>query len=100
MTTQHRLSAASRPLLRTAHRPRVRRVAMLAAVSLWLLVASVAGATVSLRAFSGDRYRLGPAEVSIQTSLATRGTADLYVPIVDWGVRAQPFSAPFGCRRS
>ena len=94
MTTQHRFSAASRPLLRTAHRPRVRRVAMLAAVSLWLLVASVAGATVSLRAFSGDRYRLGPAEVSIQTSLATRGTADLYVPIVDWGIRAHPFSAP------
>ena len=94
MTTQHLSTAASRPLIRHARRPRVRQVATIAAVSLWLLATSVAGATVALRGYSGDRYRLGPAEVSIQTSLATEGTADVYVPIVDWGIRAHPFTAP------
>jgi len=94
MTTQHPFIAAGRPLIRHAQRPRARQIAMIAAVSLWLLVASVAGATVALRAYSGDRYQLGPAEVSIRTSLATRGTTDLYVPIVDWGIRAHPFAAP------
>ena len=94
MTTQHLFTAASRPLIRHARRPRVRQVATIAAVSLWLLVTSVAGATVALRGYSGDLYRLGPAEVTIQTSLATEGTADVYVPIVDWGIRAHPFTAP------
>jgi predicted phosphodiesterase len=94
MTTQHLFTAASRPLIRHARRPRVRQATTIAAVSMWLLVVSVAGATVALRGYSGDRYRLGPAEVSIQTSLATEGTADVYVPIVDWGIRAHPFTAP------
>ncbi len=73
---------------------RTRAAARLAAITLCLGAFAFAGIVVSLRAFSTASYHVGPALMSISTSFADRGTADIYVPIVDWGVRAQPYKAP------
>jgi len=73
---------------------RTRAAVRLAAMTLCLGAFALAGIVVSLRAFSTASYQVGPAMMSISTSFADRGTADLYVPIVDWGVRAQPYKAP------
>jgi len=32
--------------------------------------------------------------MSISAGFASHGSVDLYVPIVDWGVRAEPYTAP------
>jgi len=79
-----------------AHRvgPRLRRALLAAAVGGWLFVASFAGVLLAVTGFSEARYTVGPAEMSVRTSLATRGTVDVYVPIVDWGIRAHPYAAP------
>ncbi len=84
-----------RPAIRrgVAH-ARVRAAARLAAITLCLGAFAFAGILVSLKAFSTASYHVGPALMSISTSFAGRGTADVYVPIVDWGVRAAPYKAP------
>jgi predicted phosphodiesterase len=84
-----------RPAIRRgiAH-ARTRAAVRLAAIAVCLGAFAFAGICLSLRAFSTASYHVGPALMSISTSFADRGTADVYVPIVDWGVRAQPYSAP------
>ena len=84
-----------RPAIRRgAADARARAAARLVAITLCLGAFAFAGIVVSLRAFSTASYHVGPALMSISTSFADRGTADVYVPIVDWGVRAQPYTAP------
>ena len=73
---------------------RVRAAVRLAAITLCLAAFSLAGMGVALRAFSTASYQIGPALMSISTSFADRGSVDVYVPIVDWGVRAEPYTAP------
>ncbi len=73
---------------------RIRAAARLAATTLCLAVFSLAGMGVALRAFSTASYQVGPAQMSISTSFADHGSVDVYVPIVDWGVRAEPYTAP------
>jgi predicted phosphodiesterase len=90
-TTMGRLRPAIR---RGTADGRTRAAARLAAITLCVGAFAFAGIVVSLRAFSTASYHVGPALMSISTSFAPRGTADLYVPIVDWGVRAQPYTAP------
>jgi Calcineurin-like phosphoesterase superfamily domain len=75
-------------------RGRALRLGVAAAVVSWLVACSAGGMVVALRAFSAADYRLGPARVRIQSSFAPVGTADVYIPLVDWGVRAHPFTAP------
>lgn len=75
-------------------RPNVRAAARLAAITLCLGAFSLAGMGIALRAFSTASYRIGPAQMSISTSFADHGSVDVYVPIVDWGVRAEPYTAP------
>jgi predicted phosphodiesterase len=90
-TSIRRLEPAIR---REIARPRVRTAARLAAVTLCLAFFSLAGMGIALRAFSTASYQVGPARMSISTSFADHGSVDVYVPIVDWGVRAEPYSAP------
>jgi predicted phosphodiesterase len=79
---------------RAAADARTRAAVRLAALTLFLGVFAFAGIVVSLRAFSTASYRIGPALLSVSTSFAGHGSADVYVPIVDWGVRAEPYTAP------
>jgi predicted phosphodiesterase len=83
--------AATTPPLQRSHR---RRVALSALAAAWLAAAALVGVTVALRGWSAADYRLGPARVRIATSLSPRGSADVYIPLVDWGVRAHPSTAP------
>ena len=73
---------------------RVRAAVRLAAITLCLAAFSLAGMGIALRAFSTAFYQIGPAQMSISTSFADHGSVDVYVPIVDWGVRAEPYTAP------
>jgi Calcineurin-like phosphoesterase superfamily domain len=90
-TSIRRLEPALR---REIARPRVRASARLAAITLCLGIFSLAGMGIALRAFSAASYQVGPARMSISTSFAGHGSVDVYVPIVDWGVRAEPYTAP------
>src|SRR5919201_4540902 len=84
-----------RPSIRRATADaRTRAAVRLGAITLCLGAFAFAGIVVSLRAFSTASYRVGPALLSISTSFAGHGSADVYVPIVDWGVRAEPYTAP------
>jgi predicted phosphodiesterase len=73
---------------------RVKAVVRLAGTTLCLAAFSLAGMGIALRAFSTASYQVGPALMSISTSFADHGSVDVYVPIVDWGVRAEPYAAP------
>jgi predicted phosphodiesterase len=68
----------------------------LGSASLVLLCAalSLAGSVVALRAASPvvRSFVLGSVAVSVAPALDPR--VDVYVPVVDWGVRARPFRAP------
>jgi predicted phosphodiesterase len=94
VSTLELFQAVAVPVRRTVSRPLARRTATIAVAALWLAAMSVAGMVVSLRAFSAAEYRMGPAQVRVSTSFSTRGAVDAYIPIVDWGIRAHPFSAP------
>jgi predicted phosphodiesterase len=54
----------------------------------------VAGAYLMVRAFATtvEPFTLGT--VSVRSGPAWDGRVDVYVPIVDWGVRASPYEAP------
>ena len=58
------------------------------------VTASLGGSLVALRAFgpTAEPFSLGSVRVSAQPAL--HGRVDVYVPIVDWGVRASPYWAP------
>ena len=91
------MTVAALDLRQALHRvrhPRVQIGVRLGLVCVWLAACSATGLVVALRAFSTASYQVGPARMSISTGISSAGTTDLYVPIVDWGVRAQPFSAP------
>jgi predicted phosphodiesterase len=94
VSTLELIQAVAVPVRRTVTRPFARRTAVVATAALWLVAVSVAGMLLGLRAFSTADYRVGPAEVRVSTSFSTRGAVDAYIPIVDWGIRAHPFSAP------
>lgn len=64
------------------------------ALALLVVGFAVAGATVAQRA-AGARVRsfaLGTLEIGIWP--AAPGAIDIYIPIVDWGVRAHPYRVP------
>jgi predicted phosphodiesterase len=56
--------------------------------------ASLAGGFLVVQAFASsvEPFTLGTVDVEVEP--AREGAADVYVPIVDWGVRAEPFDAP------
>src|SRR5690242_1636900 len=86
------------PRARRLSRPRARTVAASLGVALLLAGASLSGMALSLRAFSSSTYRLGLGTVDVRVDAATHGQAELYVPLVDWGISARAFSAPVAIR--
>lgn len=79
-------------------RPRARSVAATLGVAVLLAASSLAGMALALRAFSSSTYRLGLGTVDVRVDAATHGQAELYVPLVDWGISAHAFSAPVAIR--
>jgi predicted phosphodiesterase len=65
-------------------------------VALALVCAGCAlgGAYVTVRAFAGTVEPLTLGTVRVEAVPAVDGRVDVYVPIVDWGVRASPYGAP------
>jgi predicted phosphodiesterase len=79
-------------------RPRARSVVAALGIGVLLATASLAGMALALRAFSSSTYQLELGTVDIRVDAATHGRAELYVPLVDWGISARAFSAPVAIR--
>jgi hypothetical protein len=74
------------------------RVVTAAVLALACVVSALAGGYLAIRAFGTtvEPFTLGTARVAAVPALD--GRVDVYVPIVDWGVRATPYSAPWRSR--
>jgi predicted phosphodiesterase len=59
---------------------------------------AVAGAALALRAAGPSERRISIGSVQAQVVPARRGEVDLYVPLVDWGIRFHRHRAPLGVR--
>jgi predicted phosphodiesterase len=57
-------------------------------------VIALAGSYVAVRAFASRVEPFALGTVRVEIAPARSGAVDVYVPIVDWGVRAAPFEAP------
>ena len=55
---------------------------------------ALAGSVVALRAVAPSSSAVTLGTVDVKVVPARSGEVDVYVPVVDWGVRAEPFSAP------
>ena len=71
-----------------------RRTLGFASLALACATCALAGAYLTVRAFAAttEPFTLGTVRVAAVPALD--GRVDVYVPIVDWGVRASPYSAP------
>jgi predicted phosphodiesterase len=71
-----------------------RRILITAALVLFCSLCSVAGGLVAMRAAGPavTTFEIGTVEAQVEPSAS--GRLDVYVPIVDWGVRARPYRAP------
>jgi hypothetical protein len=64
------------------------------ALLLVCVVSAVAGAYLLVRAFASTVEPFSLGTVRVRAVAALDGRVDVYVPIVDWGVRASPYRAP------
>jgi predicted phosphodiesterase len=55
---------------------------------------ALAGGAVALRAMAPESRDVTLGTVAVDVVPARRGEVDVYVPVVDWGVRAEPYTAP------
>jgi predicted phosphodiesterase len=71
-----------------------KRILIFAALALVCAGCALGGAYVTVRAFAStvEPFTLGTVRVAAVPALD--GRVDVYVPIVDWGVRASPYGAP------
>jgi predicted phosphodiesterase len=69
---------------------------LLKTVGLAVLCAALAlaGSIVALRAASPESREVTLGTVDVRVMPAQSGAVDVYVPVVDWGVRAEPYRAP------
>jgi hypothetical protein len=58
------------------------------------VVLSVAGSFLALRAADSTSRSVTLGTVDVRVEPARSGRLDVYVPVVDWGVRARPYDAP------
>lgn len=65
-----------------------------AALVLLCALLGLAGSFVALRAAAGESRDVTLGTVDIHVVPARTGAVDVYVPVVDWGVRAEPYTAP------
>ena len=54
----------------------------------------LAGSIVALQAAAPESREVTLGTVDVKIAPARRGEVDVYVPVVDWGVRAEPYTAP------
>jgi predicted phosphodiesterase len=66
----------------------------LVALALVCVISALAGAYLMVRAFSSSVEPFSLGTVRVRAIPSTEGRVDVYVPIVDWGVRASPYRAP------
>jgi hypothetical protein len=71
-----------------------RRILFTAATAALCSALSVAGSVVAVRAAGPAETAFTLGTVDAQVTPAMSGRLDVYVPIVDWGVRARPYRAP------
>ena len=55
---------------------------------------ALAGSVVALRAAAPESRAVTLGTVDVHVVPARKGEMDVYVPVVDWGVRAEPYTAP------
>ncbi len=55
---------------------------------------ALAGSVVALRAAAPESRAVTLGTVDVHVVPARSGEVDVYVPVVDWGVRAEPYTAP------
>src|SRR5688500_1291437 len=55
---------------------------------------ALAGSIVALRAAAPESREVTLGTVDVHVVPARSGAVDVYVPVVDWGVRAEPYRAP------
>jgi predicted phosphodiesterase len=71
-----------------------RRSTTFVALLLACVASALAGSYLVVRAFSATTEPFALGTVRASAFPALRGRVDVYVPIVDWGVRASPYDAP------
>ena len=59
-----------------------------------IVALAVAGSVLGLRFAGGETTRTALGAISIRVEPAWHGRVDAFIPIADWGVRADAFSAP------
>jgi hypothetical protein len=87
----------ARPARPETEETRVKRFISWRAVGAVLLcvVLSLAGSVLALRAAEPASRQVTLGTVDVRVAPARGGRLDVYVPVVDWGVRAHPYRAPF-----
>ncbi len=65
-----------------------------AAFVLICVALALAGSIVALRAAAPESRAVTLGTVDVHVVPARSGEVDVYVPVVDWGVRAEPYTAP------
>jgi predicted phosphodiesterase len=65
------------------------------AAFVWLCVAlALAGSVIALEAAAPASREVTLGTVDVEIAPSQSGEVDVYVPVVDWGVRAEPYTAP------
>ncbi len=72
----------------------MRRALITAALVLLCAALALAGSVVALRAAAPTSKDVTLGTVDVRVVPARRGSVDVYVPVVAWGVRAEPYRAP------
>lgn len=76
-------------------RPVLRRVLTFAGLLVWIAVIAVGGFMLGLRLAAPQAHQTALGQFQAELMVSSHGEVDLFVPIVDWGVRAPLFDAPF-----
>jgi predicted phosphodiesterase len=71
-----------------------RDVFSVAALALVCALLAFLGSIVALRAASPESREVTLGTVDVKVAPARRGGVDVYVPVVDWGLRAKPYRGP------
>ncbi len=75
-------------------RPPLKRLARYLAAALAALTLALAGVAVGMRVAGSQVYETELGDVRIEVEPALSGEVDAYIPIADWGLRADAFRGP------
>jgi hypothetical protein len=74
------------------------RAARRAGIVLGVLAVALAGVLLGMRLAGSQTYQVGLGEVRLEVEPRLSGEVDAYIPIADWGIRADAFTAPLRLR--